>query len=65
MSTNFLTPGQAQRQKRNDAIRKEYAELTANDGQSRTEVAKFLMKKHGIFSMSTIYAILKGGGEES
>ena len=63
MTMNILTPGQAYRQKRNDAIRTEYARLVSRESQSRTEVVKFLMKKYKILSMSTIYAIIKEGGE--
>ena len=62
---SFLTPGQATRQKRNAAIRNEYARLIAREGQSKTEVVKFLMKKYNIFAMSTIYGIIKEGGDEA
>lgn len=63
MTMRILTPGQDFRLKRNEAIRNEYARLIAREGQSRTEVVKFLMKKYKILSMSTIYTIIREGGE--
>lgn len=65
MEVNVLTPGQLKREKRNAAIRCEYETLISREGQSRTEVIRFLMKKYDIFSMSTIYGILKKREAES
>lgn len=50
---------QEEREARNLAVFKEYNELVSVDGQSRTEVIKYLMQKHNIRSNGTLYMILK------
>lgn len=53
----FKTDCQKEREERDFAIYKEYEELTSVDGQSKVLVVEHLMKKYGIHSQSTIYAI--------
>lgn len=50
---------QKEREKRDMAIYSDYEEMMSVEGQSATEVAKFLMKKYGIHSLSTVYVIRK------
>lgn len=50
---------QDERAARDLAIFNEYNELVAVDGQSRTEVNKYLMRKYDIHSTGTLYAIRK------
>ena len=50
---------QKRREERDRAIIKEYNRLVSIKGQSKTEVNKYLMGKYGIYSTSTLYAILK------
>lgn len=49
---------QKERTARDRAIYKEYNDLVSIDGQSRTEVIKYLMQKHNIRSTGTIYVII-------
>lgn len=58
-TTILKTPCQDERETRDLAIYREYNELMKIDGQSKTAVKDFLMKKYGIHSQSTIYVIIK------
>lgn len=53
----FKTECQANREKRDLAIYKEYNHLTSVEGQSKMLVIEHLMKKYGIHSTNTIYGI--------
>lgn len=53
----FKTECQIEREKRDLAIYREYDELMAVKGQSRTLVTEHMMKKYGIHSAGTIYVI--------
>ena len=53
----FKTDCQKEREKRDLAIYNEYNEMMSVDGQSRTLVTQHLMKKYGVHSQGTIYAI--------
>ena len=55
----FRTHCQTEREKRDLAIFNEYNELMSVESQSVTGVTEHLMKKYGIHSQSTIYAIRK------
>lgn len=57
MTKIFKTDCQLEREKRDRAIYDEYNALTAIEGQSRTRVNEYLMKKYGIHSVGTIYQI--------
>lgn len=57
MTKIFKTDCQMEREKRDRAIYDEYNSLTAIEGQSRTRVNEYLMKKYGIHSVGTIYQI--------
>lgn len=57
MNKIFKTDCQVEREKRDRAIYDEYNALTAIEGQSRTRVNEYLMKKYGIHSVGTIYQI--------
>ncbi len=57
MNKIFKTDCQVEREKRDRAIYEEYNTLTAIEGQSRTRVNEYLMKKYGIHSVGTIYTI--------
>lgn len=48
---------QREREKRDFAIFSDYEKMMAAEGQSATEVCKFLMNKYRIHSASTIYTI--------
>ena len=50
---------QAERAARDLAIFNEYNALVAVEGQSRTEVNKYLMRKYNLHSTGTFYAIIK------
>lgn len=50
---------QEERANRDAAILAEYERLTAIEGQSKTQVNRYLMDKFGIHSSGTIYVILK------
>lgn len=50
---------QEEREARDLAVFKEYNDLVSIDGQSRTEVNKYLMQKYDIHSTGTLYVILK------
>lgn len=50
---------QAERAARDLAIFNEYNALVAVEGQSRTEVNKYLMRKYNLHSTGTVYAIIK------
>lgn len=50
---------QEEREARDLAVFKEYNDLVSIDGQSRTEVNKYLMQKYNIRSTGTLYVILK------
>lgn len=54
----FKTKGKALRESRDEKIFSEYQELVSLEGQSRTGVVHYLMKKYGICSAGTIYLIL-------
>lgn len=55
----FKTPCQTEREARDMAIYKEYNDLMAVKGQSKTVVMEHLMDKYGIHSIGTIYIILR------
>ncbi len=55
----FKTECQAEREKRDLAIYEEWNKLVSVEGQSRTLVTEFLMKKYNIHSGGTIYVIRK------
>lgn len=57
--TKFRTELQQEREKRDMAVYNEYNQLMSVEGQSLTEVNRFLMKKYNIHSQATIYAIRK------
>lgn len=50
---------QAERASRDLAIFNEYNALVAVEGQSRTEVNKYLMRKYDLHSTGTVYTIIK------
>lgn len=50
---------QEEREARNRAIFKEYNNLIGIEGQSRTEINKYLMQKYNLRSPGTLYAIVK------
>ena len=47
------------REERNLSLFKEYNKLVSKEGQSRTEVIKFLMDKYNVHSTATIYTVIK------
>ena len=53
----FKTPCQTEREERDLAIYNEYQQMTSVEGQSKTLVTEYLMKKYGIHSQGTIYVI--------
>ena len=53
----FKTPCQTEREERDMAIYNEYQQMTSVEGQSKTLVTEYLMKKYGIHSQGTIYVI--------
>lgn len=53
------TPFQEQRAARDLAVYREFKSLVSVEGQSRTEVVRYLMNKHDIHSTATLYEILK------
>lgn len=53
----FKPDGQRWREKRDMAIYREYTELMSIEGQSKTGVNDYLMKKYGVHSQGTIYVI--------
>ena len=46
----FKTPCQTEREERDLAIYNEYQQMTSVEGQSKTLVTEYLMKKYGIHS---------------
>lgn len=60
--TQILTPLQRKRATRDANFYKEYLELVAVPGSSRTAIVQVLMRKYGV-SYTTAYAIIgrKGG----
>mgnify|MGYP000308925501 FL=1 len=50
---------QEEREARDLAVFNEYHALVSVDGQSKTEVNKYLMQKYNIRSTGTLYVILK------
>lgn len=54
---------QRKREARNLAIYNEYNELISREGQSKTVVNEYLMKKYGISSIGTLYVIRKTVGQ--
>lgn len=50
---------QEQRQARNAEISAEWEELRRIPGQSRGEIARYLAKKYGLVSPSSVYEILR------
>lgn len=52
-----MTDCQLARQERDLAIYNEYNELISIEGQSKTRVTEYLMKKYDIHSSGTIYVI--------
>ncbi len=50
---------QDERNARDLAIYNEYNALAAIDGQSKTQINKFLMEKYNLHSNGTLYAIRK------
>lgn len=55
----FKTDYQREKEARDKQIYDEYVALTSEQGAAVTEVTKFLMKKYGIHSSSTLWAIRK------
>lgn len=55
----FRTPCQQEREARDMEIYTEYKKLMGVEGQSKTSVKDYLMKKYGIHSQGTIYVILR------
>lgn len=53
----FKTDCKARREARDLAIYNEYNELISIEGQSKTRVTEYLMKKYDIHSSGTIYVI--------
>lgn len=54
---------QEEREARDLAVFKEYSKLVSIEGQSKTEVNKYLMQKYNIHSNGTLYVILKRAEE--
>lgn len=54
---------QEEREARDLAVLKEYSKLISLEGQSKTEVNKYLMQKYNIHSTGTLYVILKRAEE--
>ncbi len=50
---------QEQRQARNAEMSAEWAKLCRIPGQSRVEIARYLAKKYGLVSPSSVYDILR------
>lgn len=57
MNKILKTDCQIEREKRDKAIYDEWNILTSIEGQSRTRVNEYLMKKYNIHSVGTIYQI--------
>ena len=55
----FKPEGKKWRERRNLALYEEYTELTSVEGQGKTGVNGYLMRKYGIHSQSTIYVIIR------
>lgn len=55
----FQTEYQKEKEARDMQIYQEYVSLTAEPGAAATKVQEFLMKKYGIHSSSTLWAIRK------
>lgn len=55
----FQTEFQKEKEARDMQIYQEYITLTAEPGAAATKVQEFLMKKYGIHSSSTLWAIRK------
>lgn len=55
----FKPEGKKWRERRNLALYEEYTELTSVEGQGKTGVNGYLMRKYGIHSPSTIYVIIR------
>lgn len=55
----FQTEFQREKEARDMQIYQEYITLTAEPGVAATKVQEFLMKKYGIHSSSTLWAIRK------
>lgn len=53
------TEFQREKEKRDYAIYSEFVALSAQQGAAITEVTNFLMRKYGIHSASTLWAIRK------
>lgn len=53
------------REERNLSLFKEYNKLVSKEGQSRTEVIKFLMDKYNVHSTATIYTVIKQQKEQT
>ena len=54
-----MTDLQKARAQRDMAIYSEYEQMMSVPGQSATEVSKYLMRKHNIHTIGTIYVIRK------
>lgn len=55
----FKTELQKQREERDMKIYLEFEEMRRVPGSSKTEVARHLMTKYGLYSLGTIYTIHK------
>lgn len=55
----FKTEFQREKEARDMQIYQEYVTLTSEPGAAATKVQEFLMKKYGIHSPSTLWAIRK------
>lgn len=50
---------QRQREQRDMAVYLDFEQMRSVPGNSKTEIARLLMKKYGIYSLGTIYAIYR------
>lgn len=50
---------QRQREQRDMAVYLDFERMRSVPGNSKTEIGRLLMKKYGIYSLGTIYAIYK------
>lgn len=55
---------QRQREQRDMAVYLDFERMRSVPGNSKTEIARLLMKKYGIYSLGTIYAIYKRVAEK-
>lgn len=58
-TTNLQTPFRKDKEAREKAIYEEYNKMMEEPGAQATAVNDFIMKKYGIYSVSTLYNIRK------